>query len=1385
MDFLAPRRTELMARYDRLRPVLQSVLQVCSLIHGPTEPGRVFRSVKGWRQAPHWLKDTSREQIYRYVHKLQELQLLDSLYHCDPDIIEIVTRKAAATDLFQSMSDAVVEAVPFPRHGMPVGHEFEWVSLTRLRTHLYRRELDQIMPSYNILVNHPAAKQQPQDPLVQICNNPFDADWFSSYPGDFQCIVLRGIILFGILNVIPHGAALDYALTTDFSKDKEANVLRPSLEQLLAVRLMLAGRLEEASQLSVMSADSATTHGLLPTIEFFRGRHAAAVTAFERELTVLKAQSHRKNAYFHGWPGVFFLLALLHLNQDSALARMEEICQGKRGPGDNDPLLLPIYRSIVAIVRILRYDFDSARSILNSTPWEGQGKIGILFYAIARYWLDGTLERRLIDELSQMFIDARGIELHWVVMELAELLCRTEQETPLRRRLVQEFREATGAASLVAAIKIEEPWRRALRSLVNCVREGQPESPAANSKRLIWLMDYNDGQILLTPREQTLGASGTWTRGRPLAMKRVYEGKMDYLTRQDHQVRAALTKNDYLVPAEYRFDLDKVMVALIGHPLVFLQESPTVPVEIVRGEPELTVTREGSQLSIALAGELPRGRVMLVRETPTRFKVIEFNNQQLKIAKTLGYGGLKAPVAAKDEVLEAVSTLSSQVMVHSAVGSIGGDVPEVPAAPTPHVHLLPAGTGFTIELFVRPFGAGGPYLKAGVGAPTVLAEIDGKRRQTRRDLAEEQRRAQAVETACPLLADLPETEKQWLVREPDDCLEILTDLKVMQDRGEVTVFWPEGEKLRVSRPLSFDQLHLKVNSKTDWFELSGELRVDDSLVVDMKRLLELTATARGRFIPLGEGQFLALTEQLRKRLSELEALSQRRGKSIQFHPLAALALEDLAGELPHFAVDAAWQARLREIHEGLAVTPAVPSTFKAELRDYQVVGYTWLMRLAQLGFGACLADDMGLGKTIQALAVFVERSALGPALVVAPTSVCMNWHDEAARFAPTLRMVAFTGNDRANLVKNLGRRDLLVCSYGLLHQEAELLSSIQWSTIVLDEAQAIKNVTTKRARAAMDLNGGFRMITTGTPIENHLGEFWSLFNFINPGLLGSLKKFTERFALPIEKYQDREARKRLKKLIQPFILRRTKSQVLEELPARTEVTLQVEMQETEAVFYEALRQQALDRLDRMEGPFQQQHLKILAEITRLRQAACNSRLISAEAAVPSAKLELFLEVIDELLENRHKALVFSQFVGHLTLLREALEAKGIPYRYLDGSTPARVRKQEVDAFQSGQGDLFLISLKAGGLGLNLTAADYVIHMDPWWNPAVEDQASDRAHRIGQLRPVTVYRLVVRNTIEEKIVKLHAEKRDLAGSLLAGSDVSGKISAEELLQLIRG
>ena len=423
---------------------------------------------------------------------------------------------------------------------------------------------------------------------------------------------------------------------------------------------------------------------------------------------------------------------------------------------------------------------------------------------------------------------------------------------------------------------------------------------------------------------------------------------------------------------------------------------------------------------------------------------------------------------------------------------------------------------------------------------------------------------------------------------------------------------------------------------------------------------------------------------------------------------------------------------------------------------------------------------MGLGKTVQTIALLLARAKEGPALIVTPAAVLYNWVEEIARFAPGLKVTVFNReSDRAAAVKKAGKNEVLLVTYGVLTSEADLLASRTWATTVLDEAHTIKNRGAKMSKAAMRLTSDARVLLTGTPLQNHLSEIWNLFEFANPGLLGSYEDFSERYIVPIEKGRDRDRQRKLKRLISPFLLRRTKAEVLEELPEKTEITLRVTLSDDERALYETLRKRAADGLE--AGAITS--FEALAELTKLRRAVCHPKLVDESLTFASSKSEAFLDLVSDLMSGGHRTLVFSQFTSHLALIRQELEARGIDYLYLDGATPAKERKALVEAFQTGTAPLFLISLKAGGTGLNLTAADYVVHLDPWWNPAVEDQASDRAYRIGQKNPVTIYRLIAEDTIEERILTLHETKKSLADALLEGSDVSSRLSRDEILALL--
>ena len=446
------------------------------------------------------------------------------------------------------------------------------------------------------------------------------------------------------------------------------------------------------------------------------------------------------------------------------------------------------------------------------------------------------------------------------------------------------------------------------------------------------------------------------------------------------------------------------------------------------------------------------------------------------------------------------------------------------------------------------------------------------------------------------------------------------------------------------------------------------------------------------------------------------------------------------------------------------------------------------MFLEGLGLGGCLADDMGLGKTIQVLALFVRRKAAlaasgipaRPSLVVVPKSLVFNWMDEARKFAPMLRVANHTGNTRAENSADLADYDIVITTYGTLRRDIINHREREFDYVVLDEAQSIKNAASQAAKACRLLKARHRLALTGTPVENHIGELWSLFEFLNPGQLGSATRL-RRFLADGRGSADVVAR-----AVRPYLLRRTKSEVLSDLPEKTEQTLFVELGETQRKVYDELRHHFRAELSGRIGRLGigRSRIAVLEALLRLRQTACHPGLVDpARLDDPSAKLDTLLEQLDEVIDEGHKVLVFSQFTSFLAILRRRLDAKSVSYEYLDGRTTDR--QARVARFQEDtECRLFLVSLKAGGQGLNLTAADYIYILDPWWNPAVEAQAVDRAHRIGQTRRVFAYRLIARDTVEEKILALQAKKRELAESIVrADESVIAALTPEDVELLL--
>jgi superfamily II DNA or RNA helicase len=584
---------------------------------------------------------------------------------------------------------------------------------------------------------------------------------------------------------------------------------------------------------------------------------------------------------------------------------------------------------------------------------------------------------------------------------------------------------------------------------------------------------------------------------------------------------------------------------------------------------------------------------------------------------------------------------------------------------------------------------------------------------------------------------------------------------------------------------------VEVSSDVDWFELHGKMEFDDQ-VAGLPRLLRAVKHGDG-LVRLDDGTCGILPEQWLHQCARLAELGEAKEDHLRFEKAQVGLLDALLEALPDAHSDTQFEKARNELRRFDGVRPAkAPRTFKGTLRPYQREGLGWLGFLRRFEFGGCLADDMGLGKTVQVLALLESRRTRRgtgrrpPSLVVVPRSLVFNWMQEAARFTPRLRVLDHTGPQRAKAVEYCLDYDVVVTTYGTLRRDVEFLRHARFDYVVLDEAQAIKNAATQAAKAARLLRADHRLALSGTPIENHLGELWSLFEFLNPGMLGRNAQWYGGAAGGGARHVDGETRHLLARGLRPFILRRTKEQVAADLPEKVEQTIHCDLLERERSCYNELRRhyrQSLLKLVDRDG-IGRSKIHVLEALLRLRQAACHLGLVDKTlTAEPSAKLELLISQLLEVMDGGHKALVFSQFTSLLAIVRQHLDGAGVTYEYLDGSTHKRAER--VQRFQTDpECQLFLISIKAGGLGLNLTAADYVFLLDPWWNPAVEAQAVDRTHRIGQTRRVFAYRLIARDTVEEKVLELQQSKRDLADAIItADNSLIRDLTREDLERLL--
>lgn len=578
------------------------------------------------------------------------------------------------------------------------------------------------------------------------------------------------------------------------------------------------------------------------------------------------------------------------------------------------------------------------------------------------------------------------------------------------------------------------------------------------------------------------------------------------------------------------------------------------------------------------------------------------------------------------------------------------------------------------------------------------------------------------------------------------------------------------EKLKTARVnRNRPTISLNVSSGIDWFDIQAVIQFGDvdASLKDVRSALR----RKERYVKLADGTIGEIPEEWIQRYKHLFGLGEQQGDNIRLSNHHLSLIDQLLEESDRHQTDAEFRQRRQRLMDFDGIQKqTLPDGFVGDLRPYQKAGFDWLHFLHDYEFGGCLADDMGLGKTIETLVFFQSLKERGhsqaASLLVLPRSLLVNWEREAARFTPGLAVQHYFGKERSDLGTDFDPYDLVLTTYGTMLRDIKKLRKYRFHYVVLDESQAIKNPLAKTSKAARVLNSDHRLVLTGTPVENSTFELWSQFAFLNPGLLGNLEYYKESFGNPIERKGDENASQLLRRMVYPFILRRTKVQVAPELPPRTERVVYSDMQPAQQKFYNKTRDYYRAMLMGLieEQGMNNARMKVLEGLLRLRQISNHPKLVQEDFRGDSSKFEMLIETLETLQAEGHKALVFSQFVKMLKLVRTEMDTRHIPYIYLDGRT--RDRQERVDTFQNDPTiPFFLISLKAGGVGLNLTAADYVIHIDPWWNPAVEIQATDRTHRIGQDKPVFVYKLITRDSVEEKILLLQEKKKALVEQLI--------------------
>lgn len=949
-----------------------------------------------------------------------------------------------------------------------------------------------------------------------------------------------------------------------------------------------------------------------------------------------------------------------------------------------------------------------------------------------------------------------------------------------------ELRSAFGGQPLLNAVRRREEWQILFSKINQNLLESQKVE-----KRLIYFMDALSLQNVI---EQTRLPNGEWDSGVSISKQQFLNEKLDSMNESDKKVAYRLRTKE-----EEQSDASIVFEELCSSDRIFVGvpfRRPYIPVSVMVTSPYLCFETVGSEIhlssNVGLNGnnQIPCNWIVSHEEDGS-YKAIALNDIQKSILTQILSTPI-LPIQASSDVKALAKRLEGHIDVECNIAN-DNSIRTIKGSGIIAVRITPndKNGGYLVQLLAAPVMDHPIRFPIGEGEATVYDQDEGHLVAIIRDLVEEQNNYEQLYSF--IASNIGSVFIDYRSAQLSSSESLLSLLEYTNEHPESYLLeWPMGRELKFKGILKPSDIDVQVITQMNWFEVQGKVALSGSSLSFHELLALYRDTENEGYIKIGENEYMKMTDALKKNIEQLNDViinHDRKGKIDKVGKYDVGRLAEILGEDGglHAEMDEDFIGLLKKMQDSYNTAIDVPQALNANLREYQKEGFQWLARLTNWGAGACLADDMGLGKTVQSIALMLYRAHLGPSLVVAPKSLVLNWEKEIRKFAPTLRPINL--NDEKNkkgIIENIGCSDVVITTYGILVTQKDILCSKKWNVICLDEAHCIKNRMTRTSRSAMSLSGDAKIILTGTPLQNHLGEMWNLFQFINPGMLGPWQQFVDKY---IKSPSDDIVHRGLKDRTLPFILRRTKEDVLGDLPDKISYEQMVELSPEETEIYEKVRSDVELKFKKHKTTAEKMaaeklDLMFFQELTRLRLLSNSVSLAFPEWNRESSKVAALRDILTSLSTRKdNQVLIFSQFTSFLAQIGTMMKEAGFEYLYLDGQTSLNERQKLVDRFQAGEAQFFLISLKAGGLGLNLTAANYVILTDPWWNPSIENQATDRAHRIGQERNVTVIRLISANTIEEKILKLHEQKQDLSDRILEGTSGTASLTMHEILDMI--